>query len=61
MLFMKAKHGLLEAKQDCWFSMISYVPCMHYKREDDEWKYVNDLDMVPSNLFSMDYQGYWQS
>ena len=55
-------HGedLYIAKQVCWFSMISYVPCEHYRRENNEWIYAGDLDMLPNTLFSMEYKGYWE-
>ena len=48
------------AKQVCWFSMIRYVPCEYYRLENNEWKYMCDIDMLRKELFEMEYKGYWQ-
>ena len=46
------------AKQDCWFSMIRYVPCEYYRWDKNEWKYDRDIDMLRNELFAMEYKGY---
>lgn len=49
---------LYVAKQECWFSMIRYVPCKCYRWDNNQWKYDRDIDMHPNNLFDMEYKGY---